>query len=571
MGRGGALRRLRGWLSLGCALAVCVAFAYAAYIRASQAWDGVVSYATPYAEVPLPASAATPPVAERVIFIIVDGLRADAAASMSSIRSMGGYGSRISLEAPQPSLSYPNWTTLLTGTTQDYHGVVTNWHDGAAPVESIFDTAERSGLSYVVVGPSDIATLYPAAARADAAFFREWSKEYMSATYIDAALKLIERVSPRLTVVHLPDVDEAGHAFGGASSEYAQTVAKIDADLRRLIEGLQGEGTAFVITSDHGHIDTGGHGGWEPEAVEVPCVFAGTGFGIGEGQAVLADVAPTVAVAAGMPIPRFATGVVLRSVLATDAAAGVAASANQRSAAMSAFASIIREPLGSTAPVKWDASTPPDVLDAYLESTREARLDYDRSARARGVAPVIVLAALVVLAVVGFVSWRALAASLAGASAYYVVYNGLFFVVHGNRWSLSSFNSEDLIDAWMNQRLFEAALAGLAAALVAGVVYPLLRAAPKGPRGTLLPGWLALGPVAVLVTQATLLVQVAWFEWAWGVEPTWGLPDLKWGFKFDLDLVQITALGAAALLAPVVSYLVGRYHPKVRTRSAEGT
>ena len=49
-----------------------------------------------------------------------------------------------------------------------------------------------------------------------------------------------------------------------------------------------------------------------------------------------------------------------------------------------------------------------------------------------------------------------------------------------------------------------------------------------------------------------------------GASPvTWVLPDLKWGFKYDLDLIQATALGAAALLAPVVTYLVGRYHPRV--------
>jgi hypothetical protein len=68
---------------------------------------------------------------------------------------------------------------------------------------------------------------------------------------------------------------------------------------------------------------------------------------------------------------------------------------------------------------------------------------------------------------------------------------------------------------------------------------------------------------------ATLGIQVAWFYWWWGVVPVWRLPDLMWGFKYDLDLVQATAVGAVAILAPLVSYLVGRYHPRVRTISAE--
>jgi hypothetical protein len=55
----------------------------------------------------------------------------------------------------------------------------------------------------------------------------------------------------------------------------------------------------------------------------------------------------------------------------------------------------------------------------------------------------------------------------------------------------------------------------------------------------------------------------------WGAEVVWRLPDLRWGFKYDLDLIQITALGAAALLSPLVSFLVGRYHPRVRAGSTE--
>ncbi len=61
-------------------------------------------------------------------------------------------------------------------------------------------------------------------------------------------------------------------------------------------------------------------------------------------------------------------------------------------------------------------------------------------------------------------------------------------------------------------------------------------------------------------------MQVAWFLWMWGASISWVLPDFKWAFKYDLDLVQMTAVGAAVVLAPLVSYLIGRYHPKVRAR-----
>jgi hypothetical protein len=104
---------------------------------------------------------------------------------------------------------------------------------------------------------------------------------------------------------------------------------------------------------------------------------------------------------------------------------------------------------------------------------------------------------------------------------------------------------------------------------VAAAVYPLLREYPKGPQiSRYLPGYLSLASSTLLVILATLAVQVAWFWWQWGAAVVWTLPDLRWGFKFDLDLVQMTAVGAAAILGPVVAYLVGRYHPRVN-RTAE--
>ncbi len=64
-------------------------------------------------------------------------------------------------------------------------------------------------------------------------------------------------------------------------------------------------------------------------------------------------------------------------------------------------------------------------------------------------------------------------------------------------------------------------------------------------------------------------MQVAWFVWAWGIVATWRLPDFKWAFKYDLDLIQATAIGFAAVLTPLVTYLIGRYHPRVRRTAAE--
>ena len=221
--------------------------------------------------------------------------------------------------------------------------------------------------------------------------------------------------------------------------------------------------------------------------------------------------------------------------------------------------------------------TAPDVTqlqggggaDANTAAARATRLRAERWRRLP-IFLAILAAVVVAVGVVALASWRALVAATAGTAAYYLVYETLFFIVHRYLWSLSAFNTETHVKAFMNGRLVEAAVSAVIGVTVAAMVYPLLRRSPKGPRVRgYLGGWLALGPATVLLMLATLGSQVGWFLWLWGAKVTWILPDFKWGFKYDLDLIQMTAVGAVAVVAPLVTYLVGRYHPRVRKPAEE--
>lgn len=552
---------MRRWLRFAFPIVVvsaCVAIGVSAYLLAGRAWDGVVGYSTPYAEGLPPTDAPDEPLADRVVLVILDGLRLDASRQMATLETLRERGTDLVVKADQPSLSYPDWSAILTGGTQDVHGVVTNWHEGACEAETVLDTASRTGAPFVVVGPSDLATLYPAVSEAEATYFRAWDSKYMATEYVDAAIRLTRREDPRLVLLHIPDIDEAGHESGGDSDEYRDVVARVDGDIRRLVEDLQDESTVFVFVSDHGHIDSGGHGGWEAEVIDTPVVIAGDGVAMTEGSASQADLASTVALFAGLPTPRYSTGAPLTSAVVSASASALDEIGEQRA--------LMAEHYASIAYPYEDVSGDPDEV---MELAAEKRLRADRSDRI-GAGLAILAAGLTVFVSIGAVSRQALGATLAGALTGTGVYNVLFFLVHGHRWSLSAFNEEELVQAWMNVRMAEAVVAGLIAAAVAGFVYPYLRRRPFGPEGRYLPGWLTLGPAAILVQQAILAIQVAWFVWWWGVEPVWSLPDLMWGFKFDLDLVQMTALGAAAVLAPLVTYAIGRYHPRVASKAVDG-
>ena len=563
------------WAAFVAGLIAALALSVGAYLLATYSWDQVVGYVSPYAKEKLPAAEvpALPEgrasqVASTTVLVIVDGLREDASRRMESLNRLRGYGSDLTLVAPQPSLSYPDWTTLLSGAPPYVSGVTTNWFEGSVPVETLVDTAVRSDASLVVVGPEDLETLYRAN-RATAEFLRSYpTTEYASSQLVDEAIKLIGRVRPRLAIVHLPDVDNAGHRSGGDSKDYEETVAKVDVDLRRLIEGVQAEGVAFVITADHGHIDHGGHGGGEGAVTRVPGVFLGTGVSMGQGNALQEDVAATVAVLSGIPVPRHSKGDAITSVVATSTSApGIREAWRQRLRFAESYVDLVLGPTGESASQTWVEGVHGEAITAFMDDADAARLAYDRRGRIwLGLAGLG--GALLIVLAVGIASWRALVAALAGALVYGITYNFLYFGVHGYRWSLSAFNEETMVQAFFNGRMAEAALSGLIGVTAAAVVYPLLRRHPKPPQGRFLPGWLSLAPATVLVIMAGLLIQVSWFVWAWGIDPVWRLPDFRWALKYDLDLIQMTALSVAALLGPVVTYVVGRYHPRVRRSAA---
>lgn len=551
--------KTRSWIALAAGLLVCLAAAYAAYTLANYSWNQVVDYRGPYAKADLPAGLGPSPKLvlygqqPRTVFVIVDGLREDVSREMPTLNTLRAHGFDAIVRTSQPSLSFPNWTTLLSGAPQRISGITTNWFTERVPVETVIDTALAAKATVAVAVPIDFEVLY-GVERTGHTFLREWETGvYMTGEIVDNAIRLAEESSPTLLIVQFPDIDEAGHAFGGASTEYRDMALKVDRDLGRLVTALQGPATTFVVASDHGHIDTGGHGGPEDVVTLVPAVFAGPNVRPGTADGTQDQVAPTVALLNGLPAPRNATGAPLDL---TAKGADVTRFAAQLDAAFAEY----------TAAVAGPATKPntklltPDGARAAFEDATAVRLASERSSRAP-LSLALAVACLLAIAAVGVLSWRALVAALSGTAAYYLVYEGLYFVVHGYRWSLSSFNSEDFLKPFLNGRMTDAVIAGVVAALVAADIYLATRREPKRPRGEYLPGWLALGVATVLTVQASIGLQVAWYLWYWGASVSWYIPDLAMGFKYDLDLIQLTGLGAAALLAPVATYLVGRYHP----------
>lgn len=556
----------RPWFLAALGLLVALGTSYGAYQLANYSWNEVVDYESPYLGISisafigerppleLPVPDATP---RRVVMVVVDGLADAASRDMSTLNGLRGRGADVSLTVPQPSLSYPSWTTILTGAPPHVSGVTTNWHDRRVELQTLFDTVTGSGRSLAVVGPTDLDLLYGVSNLTSATALQDWPEEanaYLTGDFVDRAIGFLQERDPDFLFVLVPDVDEAGHAHGSASAEYAGVVAKVDADLARLIEAADDGETVFVVLPDHGQLPEGGHGGWEDAVIHTSATFAGPGVKQGTASANLDDIASTVSVLAGLQAPEMGAGLAIAEVLADPNGRSQDADLLRAAGFTIAYA---REIAGQAAIEDVESLGSANDLDALAASAEERRHASEREERlpiALGGA----VAALAVLVIIGLASWRVLVSALTGMAGYAALYNLLFFVVHGYRWSLSAFNEEDLVQAFMNGRMIEALIAGLAGCVIAALTYAALhRGRADGARPSAATS-LSLGIATALAILGFLGLQVAWFVWQWGPTTTWILPDLKWGFKYDLDLLQATAIAGVALLGPVVTLLVGR-------------
>lgn len=518
----------------------CLAIAALAYFWVNAKMDSLYAYRSPLAEKPpAPIAPANPALTGRVVFVLVDALRVDTALKpemMPFLAELRAQGAWATMHSRPPSYSAPSYSVLFTGAWPDLSdGPAMNLAYAEIPTwtqDNLFSAAQRAGLKTAVSGYYWFEKLIPQKALS-AGFYTPGEDAAADQAVMAAALPWLAEGGYQLVLIHLDQVDYAGHYEGGPRDPRWDAAARrVDDHLREIAAGLDFSQDTLLVASDHGQIDAGGHGGHEAVVLVQPFVLAGAGVTPGRYPDVQqVDVAPTLAALLGAGIPASAQGRVLTEMLALppDASAALrAAEQGQKRTLAEAYGAAIGRP------VAWvDGGEPAATAANAITAARAARLNTERLPRA--------LLALALLVIFAFGLWRGrgrdLGWMLLAALVYVALFNLRYAVVDGRTYSLSSVTSADDII------LYSAATAALALAFAWLLLVVALRLAR---RTRLDAAWATLRWTLLTLAVAGLPALLSFvFN---GPVVTWMLPDFGsffLGFLAVLQLLFIALCGLA--------------------------
>lgn len=225
-----------------------------------------------------------------LLLIGVDGLRLDVldTARLPALsRLLDGERTRMTMAVP--TISGPGWSTLLTGATPAEHGVVDNRFLGsrlalfpdlltsafhADPARTTFAAAawpplvDPAGVGPVIRTRDDQRRIEQH--RVIARDGETWGYRTTDAEVAVFSTAALHQAGPDVSFVYFSSVDESGHLHGARSAEYQEAAERVDGHLASLLVAVDGRAATgeqwlVALTTDHGHLDEGGHGGGEPE------------------------------------------------------------------------------------------------------------------------------------------------------------------------------------------------------------------------------------------------------------------------------------------------------------------
>ena len=197
-----------------------------------------------------------------------------------------------------PSMTLPNWTSHLTASGPERHGVLNNkWTRETA----VLDATNKDQDGYY---PSIFKVLKENVKGIRIGYYWNWKPliNSMNPRYMDEknfeegdryeenfrrALRFMveNRKSPTFVFLYDVHVDHAGHRGGWMTPSYIQAIEEADTAIGQLLQQMKQEGiydnTFIIFMTDHGGVEKG-HGGYTDAEMRIPWAIRGPGIKPGE-------------------------------------------------------------------------------------------------------------------------------------------------------------------------------------------------------------------------------------------------------------------------------------------------
>ncbi len=296
---------------------ISITAAIIAYIWLTNLNDSVYAYRSPlHNSPPSPGKALGIANTRTFVIVLIDGLRYDTSMNtevMPFLNQLRKGGAVALMHSQTPSYSQPGYTTILTGAWPDINdGPTLNLPLEDIPTitqDNIFSAAKRDGMLTAVSAYDWFDKLIPHYS-VTKSFYTSGDDQVADGQVTNAALPWLSNGMYQLVLIHLDQVDYAGHYQGGPQDPRWDAAAnRADKLLEQIATSMDLSKDTLLVISDHGHIDTGGHGGQDPIVLLEPFVLAGKGVIPADyGDVQMVDVAPTVAAILGTSIPATSQG-----------------------------------------------------------------------------------------------------------------------------------------------------------------------------------------------------------------------------------------------------------------------
>jgi hypothetical protein len=430
---------------------LCVVIAVLAYFWVTGMISTNYAFRSPIKDTPpAPTAALGKASTQRVVIVLIDALRYDTsmnASVMPTLNQLRTQGAQAMMHSQVPSFSEPGYTTILTGAWPWINdGPAFNLDYGKIPTwtqDNLFSAAHRAGLTTAISGYYWFEELVPQA-DVDVKFYTPGEDRKADEDVMKAALPWLKADNAQLTLIHIDQVDYAGHHEGGPKSQnWTDAARRSDNLLAQIAATLDFSKDTLLVISDHGQIDAGGHGGQDPICLQEPFVLVGAGVVPGDyGNVNMVDVAPTLAALLGVNIPASAQGQVRTTMLdLSDSVRTVlpAAVEAQQTTLLKTFAAAMNVKLDTNQiPTGSNVSKYQDVMN----NLRASRQNTERIPRA-------ILAIIVVGLIIFWLvrQWKKGAfAWIIGGVVFMALFNFKYAIWDQKVYSVSSIKSEpDLI------------------------------------------------------------------------------------------------------------------------------